>query len=67
MKKNNNKKTKQMKRKGMRSICIYGDINNLINTFMIFEIELLGQNCVEIGSLEIVRVSQQIYKQYILH
>ena len=67
MKKNNNKKTKQMKRKGMRSICIYEDINNLINTFMIFEIELLGQNCVEIRSLEIVRVSQQIYKQYILH
>ena len=67
MKKNNNKKTKQMKRKGMRSIFIYGDINNLINTFMIFEIELLGQNCVEIRSLEIVRVSQQIYKQYILH
>ena len=56
-----------MKRKGMRSIFIYGDINNLINTFMIFEIELLGQNCVEIRSLEIVRVSQQIYKQYILH
>ena len=67
MKKNNNKKTKQMKRKDMRSIFIYGDINNLINTFMIFEIELLGQNCVEIRSLEIVRVSQQIYKQYILH
>ena len=67
MKKNNNKKTKQMKRKGMRSICIYGDINSLINTFMIFVIELLGQNCVEIRSLEIVRVSQQIYKQYILH
>lgn len=67
MKKNNNKKTKQMKRKGMRSIFIYGDINNLINTFMIFEIELLGQNYVEIRSLEIVRVSQQIYKQYILH
>ena len=67
MKKNNNKKTKQMKRKGMRSIFIYRDINNLINTFMIFEIELLGQNCVEIRSLEIVRVSQQIYKQYILH
>ena len=67
MKKNNNKKTKQMKRKDMRSIFIYGDISNLINTFMIFEIELLGQNYVEIRSLEIVRVSQQIYKQYILH
>ena len=60
-------KNKQMKREGMRGIFMYGGINNLINTFMIFVIEQLGQNYVETRSLRIVRVSQQIYKQYILH
>ena len=60
-------KNKQMKREGMRGIFMYEGINNLINTFMIFVIEQLGQNYVEIRSLRIVRVSQQIYKQYILH
>ena len=50
-----------MKRKGMRSIFMYGGINNLINTLMIFVIEQLGQNHVEIRSLRVVRVSQQIY------
>ena len=56
-----------MKREGMRGIFMYGGINDFINTFMIFLIEQLGQNYVEICSLRIVRVSQQIYKQYILH
>ena len=63
----NEKKNKQMKREGMRGIFMYGGINDFINTFMIFLIEQLGQNYVEICSLRIARVSQQIYKQYILH
>ena len=50
-----------MKRKGMRSIFMYGGINNLINTLMIFVTEQLGQNHVEIRSLRVVRVSRQIY------
>ena len=58
---------KQMKREGMKGIFMYGGINNLINTFIIFVIEQLGQNYVGIRSLRIARVSQQIYKQYILH
>ena len=56
-----------MKREGMKGIFMYGGINNLINTFIIFVIEQLGQNYVGIRSLRIARVSQQIYKQYILH
>ena len=57
----------QMKCQRMRSTFDYEGINNLINTLLIFVIEQLGQNYVEICSLRIFRVLQQIYKQYILH